>query len=141
MKTRSESRLSDSEFRHDWISVAAYYLAEKRNFVPGMALDDWLLAEHTFLKMLISRYLDQAHEDGELTIKGLQRLANSVGVDSAYALSLIDDLVHAIQRATNESPCFNFEPNSHCNHSEHCQWRAQCKQMVAKWHPSGSQQA
>jgi hypothetical protein len=31
--------------REETIRVAAYYLAEKRGFVPGMELDDWLIAE------------------------------------------------------------------------------------------------
>ena len=31
--------------RHHRIQVAAYYLAERRGFVPGHELDDWLAAE------------------------------------------------------------------------------------------------
>jgi hypothetical protein len=30
---------------HRMISEAAYFLAEKRGFEPGRALDDWLAAE------------------------------------------------------------------------------------------------
>ena len=30
---------------HRMISEAAYFLAEKRGFVPGLALSDWLEAE------------------------------------------------------------------------------------------------
>ena len=30
---------------HEKISVRAYFKAEKRHFVPGHALDDWLEAE------------------------------------------------------------------------------------------------
>jgi hypothetical protein len=30
------------------IAVAAYYLAEKRNFSPGSELEDWLCAERQF---------------------------------------------------------------------------------------------
>jgi hypothetical protein len=33
------------EAREEMIRVAAYYLAEKRGFVPGAELDDWLIAE------------------------------------------------------------------------------------------------
>ena len=134
MRIRSESRLSDCNFRQHWISDSAYYMAEKRNFVPGMALDDWLLAENVFVKMLITRYLVQAHEDGGLTIKGLQRLAKSVGVENSDELTQEDELVHAIQKATDEDPCFNFEPNTHCTTSECCLWKAECKQMIEKWH-------
>ena len=30
---------------HQWIAVAAYYLAERRNFEPGHETEDWLNAE------------------------------------------------------------------------------------------------
>lgn len=136
MKIRSESRLSDCDFRQLWISEAAYYLSEKRNFLAGMAVDDWLIAENVFVKMLITRYLGQAHEDGGLSIKGLQRLAKSVGVKNSDELLQEDTLVHAIQKATDDNPCFNFEPDTHCTTSECCLWKAECKQMIAKWKKS-----
>jgi hypothetical protein len=31
--------------REKWIAEAAYYRAEKRGFVPGFALEDWVAAE------------------------------------------------------------------------------------------------
>jgi hypothetical protein len=31
--------------RHHLISTAAYYLAERRGFIPGLELQDWLKAE------------------------------------------------------------------------------------------------
>lgn len=133
MKIRSEERLSDSEFRQLWTSVAAYYLAEKRHFDPGKELDDWLLAEHDYFNMLISRYLKQAHEDGGLSVKGLQRLAKFTGVENAEELTQTVDLIHAIQKACKEETCFNFEPGNHCSTKECCQWKAECKQLVAKW--------
>lgn len=37
--------LNFQEARQEMIRVAAYYRAEKRGFVPGMELDDWLAAE------------------------------------------------------------------------------------------------
>jgi len=135
MKIRSESRLSDCNFRHQWIAEAAYFIAEKRSFLPGMELDDWLFAEHRFVAMLIERYLNQAHEDGSLSVPSLQRLAKSVGVESPETLAKVDDLVHAMQVATDNAPCFNFEPSTHCQASECCLWKAKCKQMVASWHP------
>jgi hypothetical protein len=39
---------------HRMISVAAYYLAEKRAFQPGKAVDDWLEAEELIKKALSS---------------------------------------------------------------------------------------
>lgn len=35
----------DADRRHAMISVAAYDLAEQRNFCPGHELEDWLKAE------------------------------------------------------------------------------------------------
>lgn len=135
MKMRAESRLPDCNFRHQWISEAAYFIAEKRSFLPGMALDDWLLAENQFVAMLIKRYLNQAHEDGNLSVTGLQRLAKSVGINNAETLTTVEALVHAIQVVTDNAPCFNFEPSAHCTTSESCLWKAECKQLVASWHP------
>ncbi len=47
-----EQTLQAKDFlgRHDWISVCAYYKAEKRGFEPGFELDDWLEAEHELLE-------------------------------------------------------------------------------------------
>jgi len=38
--------------RDDMIAIAAYYLAERRGFVPGSAGDDWLQAERQIDAML-----------------------------------------------------------------------------------------
>ena len=40
--------------RHEMISVAAYYLAERRGFVPGHELQDWKLATAAIDRMLAS---------------------------------------------------------------------------------------
>lgn len=133
MKNRSANRLSDKEFRQQWISVSAYFLAEKRQFAPGKALDDWLLAEQAFLAMLINRYLMQAYEDGALSVKGLQRLATSVGVEHAESMTQIVDLIRAIQSMCHHEPCFNFDPGHHCTVIQSCLWQSECKQLVAKW--------
>jgi len=37
-------RLTDDQ-RHELIAVAAYHLAEGRNFEPGHEAEDWLAAE------------------------------------------------------------------------------------------------
>jgi hypothetical protein len=39
---------------HRMISEAAYYLAEKRGFAPGHALDDWLRAEDAVKALLVN---------------------------------------------------------------------------------------
>jgi hypothetical protein len=44
----AKQRVGDLDFhaaRAELIRVAAYYRAEKRGFVPGAELDDWLAAE------------------------------------------------------------------------------------------------
>ena len=35
-------RTEENKACHQWISVAAYYKAQDRGFVPGLELDDWL---------------------------------------------------------------------------------------------------
>jgi len=39
------ARVTDPGRRHSVIAEAAYYRAERRGFVPGHELDDWLQAE------------------------------------------------------------------------------------------------
>jgi len=135
MKKRSNARLSDSIFRHQWISIAAYYKAERRNFTPGKELDDWFSAESEFITMLIERYQLITFEDGGVTIKGLQRLAKSLEIEGTEKIILADDLIHAIQKASNNSPCFSFESMIHCNTSENCLWKEECikSKIIARW--------
>jgi hypothetical protein len=40
------------EERHEMVAVAAYYLAEKRGFPGGGALDDWITAERQIDAMI-----------------------------------------------------------------------------------------
>jgi phosphate transport system protein len=56
MDRRSESRLPDSDFRNQWITEAAYYQWETRNFATGGELDDWLYAENVFEKTMLRRH-------------------------------------------------------------------------------------
>jgi hypothetical protein len=116
---------------HKWIFEAAYYKAMSRNFEPGAALNDWLLAEQEFMKMLISDYLNICSEDGGLTFIGLQRFAKSLGIENAENFTLEDELIHAIQIIMHQDPCFNSRLYNHCNISEPCLWRAECKKLIA----------
>lgn len=125
--------MSPNSFK--WISEAAYYLAEVRHFSPGMALNDWLTAESKFFDMQILRFRTISDEDGGMSIIGLQRLANSLCVKNAAQLTVIEDLIHAIQQATDNEHCFNVEPGIHCNETKPCAWKADCKKMIAIWHP------
>ena len=56
MNRRSESRLSDSDFRNQWINEAAFFQSENRNFAPGCELDDWLSAENVFEQTMLRRH-------------------------------------------------------------------------------------
>lgn len=42
---------ADPEYREHWISEAAYYMAEQRNFAQGLADRDWLISEQAFLSL------------------------------------------------------------------------------------------
>ena len=135
MEKRSKTRPSNSDFRHQWVSQAAYYKAEIRNFLPSMELNDWLFAENEFAKMLITRYHVISDEDGGMTLKGLQRLAKSLEVENSESIIQIDELVQVIQKATNNAPCFNYDLNIHCSKTEHCLWREECvkNKVIARW--------
>ncbi|MBK1650083.1 DUF2934 domain-containing protein [Rhabdochromatium marinum] len=45
----------NDEQRHRMIATAAYYLAERRDFRPGQAERDWMLAEQQIDRMLAER--------------------------------------------------------------------------------------
>ncbi len=100
--------------RHQWISESAYYKSEARGFAPGRALDDWLAAENDYARVQIAFYLAMAEEDGGMTIAGLHRLAQSVGVESHENIDLKTELIQAIQAATNHRPCFRADLDITC---------------------------
>ena len=53
-----ESSSFDPPMESEWhrmISEAAYFLAEKRGFEPGRAMDDWVQAELEVKKVLSGR--------------------------------------------------------------------------------------
>ena len=91
-----------------------------------------LHAENEYVKMRIIRYLTIAKEDGGMTLTGLQRLAKSVGVEKVEGIHLKKELIRAIQKATNDDPCFRYKPFTICS-EEDCIWKAECKKMIAIW--------
>ena len=103
-------RSDESEARHQWISVAAYYMAEKRGFAPGLELDDWLAAEKNYFEMLISSYLSIMEEDDAITVASLQQLAKKMGIQNPESLKFKDDLIRAIQDISGTRPCFQLYP-------------------------------
>ena len=47
----NKAGVTDHE-RHQLISTVAYFRAERRGFIPGSELDDWLAAEEEISEML-----------------------------------------------------------------------------------------
>jgi hypothetical protein len=118
---------------HQWISESAYYRAKVTHFARDKALDDGQIAEHEYVKTQIARYLSAAEEDGAITILGLQQLAKSVGVKGAENLTLEIELVQAIQQVAYQNPCFRSEHFTGCHEGDGCQWRAECRKLIAEW--------
>ncbi len=123
----------ESKTRHQWISVAAYYKAQARGFVPGLELDDWLAAEKDYIEMLIALYLSIVEEDGAMTIVSLRQLAKVIGVQNPECLNLKVDLIRAIQDKSRTNPCFQLDPSDLCNEIGGCQWKAECRKIIAEW--------
>ena len=123
----------ESKTRHQWISVAAYYKAQARGFVPGLELDDWLAAEIDYIEMLIALYLSIVEEDGAMSIVSLRQLAKAIGVQNPERLNLKVDLIRAIQDKSRTNPCFQLDPSNLCNEIAGCQWKAECRKIIAEW--------
>lgn len=132
MEKRSSTRFDDQAYRHHWISEAAYYQALARNFIPGHELDDWLSAENAYAQMQIERFIQVAREDGDMSLPRLQRLAQLVGIPDAESIEDLHHLIHAIQLAMGNYPCFHAEPITPCG-SEECLWQVECKKLIARW--------
>ena len=124
---------AESKTRHLWISVAAYYKAQARGFAPGLELDDWLAAEKDYVEMLIASYLSIVEEDGAMTIVSLRQLAKAIGVQNPEHLNLKVDLIRAIQDKSRSHPCFQLDPSDLCNEIAGCQWKAECRKIIAEW--------
>ena len=129
----SVPQTEESNARHQWISVAAYYKAQARDFVPGLELDDWLAAETNYKEMLIASYLSVVEEDGAITISGLRQLAKAIGVPNPEHLNEKANLIRAIQDICQTRPCFQINPNDCCNEVTGCPWKMECKKLIAVW--------
>ncbi|WP_024299373.1 DUF2934 domain-containing protein [Methylomicrobium lacus] len=123
----------ESQKRHEWIAVAAYFKAEKRGFAPNHDWDDWFEAELDYVKRQVEDYLIILEEDGETTLIGLQRLAYSIGVEHPENIHSKTDLIQAIQCACQLLPCFRIGVEDLCSQFNDCQWRSECKKMIAVW--------
>lgn len=118
-------------YRQQWISEAAYFIAETRGFEPGRELDDWLRAEVVYLKMLIRVYLSILDEDHiPVTLYELSQLATAMDIQHADTFTSTVELIRAIQIATKQLPCFRAEPHGHCEEME-CEWRKECRKLIS----------
>ncbi|AFL75153.1 Protein of unknown function (DUF2934) [Thiocystis violascens DSM 198] len=61
MKTETD-RIPTAPQRQEMIAIAAYYLAEQRDFAPGGADADWLRAEQLIDAMIADRRIGRATE-------------------------------------------------------------------------------
>ncbi len=123
------------QVRYQWVSIAAYFRAEQRGFEPGRALDDWLQAEQEFREQLIYQFVLQSREDGEMSLQELQNLAYSLGLEDVSTATSNTEIITAIQRMSNEMPCYHPDEDTPCNNPErYCHWRAECQRLVAVWY-------
>ncbi len=120
-------------YRQQWISEAAYFNAEKRLFLPGHELNDWLDAEQAYIKMLVDVFLTVCHEDGIMTVTGLQQLAKAIGVKKPGRVDSKLKLIRLIQTASRHRPCFRTKPGEFCEHQAGCQWSNECQKLVAEY--------
>ena len=125
--------MGECTHRQHWISVAAYYKAQAREFEPGKELDDWLEAEKDYSKLLVALFISASNEDGGMTILGLQQLAKSIGVQNPEDIRLEIELIKAIQNTTQHLPCFRSETRMLCGDAV-CEWRAECQKLIAAWY-------
>lgn len=123
----------ESRKRHEWIAVAAYFKAERRGFAPNHEWDDWLEAELDYARMQVEEFVAVLEEDGDATLIGLQTLAHSIGVEHPENIHSKTDLIQAIQCACQLLPCFRTGPEELCKQVPDCQWRSECKKLIAEW--------
>lgn len=117
---------------YQWISEAAYFKAEVRDFKPGMELDDWLSAENDYFKQIIKQFLFCCEEDGGISTAALEELAETIGVDHPEHLITELKLVREIQKISHHRPCFQSDNRMVCKEKE-CQWRSECQKLIASW--------
>ena len=128
------SYIAENSYRHQWISVAAYFKAEARGFKQGKELDDWLEAENEYTEFQIQSFLLRCKENGAMSVTGLQALAESIGVVYPELFNSEVALIREIQRASGKLSCFQPGSTEPCKNSgSECLWRAECRKLIALW--------
>lgn len=119
--------------KEHWISVAAYFKSEAKNFTPGCEQTDWLEAEQDYIEMLVDLFLCICREDGIITMTGLQQLASAIGVQKPECIDSKLELIRLIQSKSNRQPCFRTNPGEFCRYQADCQWSNECQKLVAEY--------
>lgn len=104
--------------RHQWVSVAAYFKAEKRGFKAGKEIDDWLEAELEHINFLVDLFVLHSKEDGGMTLAGLQKLAILIGIAHAKTIKSEKEIIHLIQKASKTPSCFHSKETTFCDDYE-----------------------
>lgn len=104
-----------------------------QNFASSSESAAGIPQTNDFIKMQIALYLAQAKEDGGTTLIGLHQLAKLIGVQNPERITLKHELIRTIQRAAHYAPCFRTERSIFCT-EENCNWRTDCKKLVAEWY-------
>lgn len=115
-----------------WVSVAAYYKAEARNFEPGKEVEDWIAAETEYTQFIIRDFLICCEEDGGITTAELQELGRKLGIDHPDHLNTEIRLIREIQKISHHRPCFQSRIRADCEEDD-CQWRSECQKLIAFW--------
>ena len=120
--------------RNQWVSEAAYYKAELRGFVAGNELNDWVQAEIEYNQLLVRSFLVRCQEDGGISITDLQGLADSIGVVQPESINTKRELIREIQKKSQQTPCFQDGSQANCKRQPNCEWRKECKKLIAAWY-------
>ena len=98
-------------------------------FVP----DDAPETQSAGNRQLVRAFLLAVHEEGDMTIADLHQLAKALGIPGAASLFSETELVQHIQVACQQPPCFRADTDEFCHDPASCQWREQCRRLVAEW--------
>jgi len=117
---------------YQWISTAAYFKAEARNFGSGKELEDWVEAEIDYIKFQIELFVVRCKEDGGMSLIELQQLGRNLGIDHPERIKLEAKLIRKIQEVSMHRDCFQSQSRDNCEETG-CHWRTECQKLIADW--------
>jgi hypothetical protein len=68
-----------------------------------------------------------------MSIADLQSLAYTVGVAYPELINTKKELVREIQNISQHTPCFQIGKQRPCDDEFDCQWRVECRKLIAVW--------